>query len=71
VLITCQNCKNRHVIADHLKIFMDKRMTLEDILKEKGAVLKKGHLGIDGDIEFWDDGTKTQRGDGANAQSDA
>lgn len=61
VLITCPNCKNRHVIADHLKIFMDKRMTLEDILKEKGATVKKGHLGTEGDVEFWDDGTKTDR----------
>ncbi|ODV96310.1 hypothetical protein PACTADRAFT_75458 [Pachysolen tannophilus NRRL Y-2460] len=36
ILITCPGCKNRHLIADHLKIFSDKRITLEEILKAKG-----------------------------------
>lgn len=36
VLITCPSCKNRHLIADHLKIFRDDRVTIEDILKAKG-----------------------------------
>lgn len=53
VLVTCPSCKNRHVIADHLKVFLDTSKTLEDILKEKleagedfSKLLKKGKLGI-------------------------
>ncbi|RPA85287.1 zf-DNL-domain-containing protein [Ascobolus immersus RN42] len=55
VLITCPGCKNRHVISDHLGIFMDKKMTLEDILKEKGESFQKGVLNPNGDIEIWPD----------------
>ena len=38
-------------------------MTIEDILKDKGELLKKGKLGVgaDRDMEFWDDGTETRR----------
>lgn len=36
VLIKCPGCSNRHLIADHLKIFNDNRITIEDILKAKG-----------------------------------
>jgi protein import protein ZIM17 len=54
-LITCPGCKNRHLISDHLKIFSDKSITLEDILREKGQFLKKGRLGEDGDVEFYDE----------------
>ncbi|KAK4545167.1 hypothetical protein LTR36_003718 [Oleoguttula mirabilis] len=57
-LITCPGCKNRHLISDHLKIFSDKSITLEDILKEKGQYLRKGRLGEDGDIEFYEEETK-------------
>ncbi|KAG8629429.1 hypothetical protein KVT40_003294 [Elsinoe batatas] len=60
-LITCPGCKNRHLISDHLKIFSDKSITLEDLLKEKGQFLKKGSLSAEGDVEFWDDGTETKR----------
>lgn len=58
-LITCPGCKNRHLISDHLKIFSDKGITLEDIMKEKGQLLKKGSLNADGDIEFYDDASAT------------
>lgn len=30
-------------------------MTLEDILRERGMTLKKGVLGDEGDVEFWDE----------------
>ena len=30
-------------------------MTLEDIAKQHGEKLKKGRLGVNGDIEFYDD----------------
>lgn len=41
VLIQCPGCKNRHLIADHLKIFSDKRITLEDIMATKGEEITK------------------------------
>ncbi|KFY25415.1 hypothetical protein V491_01750 [Pseudogymnoascus sp. VKM F-3775] len=61
VLISCPGCKNRHVISDHLNIFGDKSMTIEDIIREKGELVKKGTLSEDGDFELWADGTVTDR----------
>lgn len=61
VLISCPNCRNRHVISDHLKIFGDRKVTVEDLLKEKGMMVKRGTLGEDGDVEFWEDGSVTER----------
>lgn len=58
-LITCPGCKNRHLISDHLGIFGDKGVTLEDIMREKGQLLKKGRLGEDGDVEFYSDQEET------------
>ncbi|KAH8675936.1 DNL zinc finger-domain-containing protein [Xylariales sp. PMI_506] len=55
VLITCPSCRNRHIISDNLKIFGEKNVTIEDIMKEKGQLVKRGTLGEDGDIEFWKD----------------
>jgi protein import protein ZIM17 len=40
---------------------MDKAMTIEDLMREKGQLVKKGTLGEDSDIEFWEDGTTTTR----------
>ncbi|KAK4151498.1 DNL zinc finger-domain-containing protein [Chaetomidium leptoderma] len=64
VLIACPGCSNRHVISDHLRIFGDTAMTVEDLLREKGELVKRGTLGAggeEGDLEFWDDGTSTVR----------
>lgn len=36
VLITCPGCHNRHLIADHLKIFNDDKITIEDIMRARG-----------------------------------
>lgn len=36
VLIKCPGCNNRHLIADHLKIFSDEHVTVQDILSAKG-----------------------------------
>lgn len=36
VLIQCPGCKNRHLIADNLKIFRDDKVNLEDLLKAHG-----------------------------------
>lgn len=39
VLIQCPGCKNRHLIADNLKIFRDNNVNLEDILRAKGELV--------------------------------
>ena len=57
ILITCPSCRNRHVISDHLGIFGDEKVTIEDIMKAKGELVKRGSLGEDGDIEFWPEET--------------
>lgn len=55
VLITCPGCRNRHVISDHLEIFGDRKITVEDLMRERGRLVKRGSLGEDGDVEFWPD----------------
>ena len=60
VLITCPDCKTRHVISDHLKIFADKSFTIEDLMRQKGHIVRRGS--VEGDVEIWDDGTKVERG---------
>ncbi|KAF2213436.1 hypothetical protein CERZMDRAFT_111132 [Cercospora zeae-maydis SCOH1-5] len=54
-VINCPHCKVQHLISDHLKIFSDTKMTMEDIAKQYGEKLKKGRLGVDGDVEFYDE----------------
>lgn len=61
ILITCPSCRNRHIISDHLRIFGQDGSTVEDVLKKRGQLVKRGTLGEDGDIEFWEDGTTTVR----------
>ena len=70
-LITCPECRNRHVISDHLNIFGDRKMTVEDLMREKGQLVKKGSLGEDGDIEFWPEESYAQQegGDGKTGSS--
>ncbi|XMA19347.1 hypothetical protein WAI453_012138 [Rhynchosporium graminicola] len=68
VLVTCPDCKNRHVISDHLNIFGDKKFTIEDVMRDQGQLVKKGTLSEDGDFEFWADGTTTPR---AKSESDS
>ncbi|KAH6700030.1 hypothetical protein VD0002_g1039 [Verticillium dahliae] len=63
VLVTCPGCRNRHVISDHLKIFGERNITVEDLMREKGQLVKKGTLGEDGDIEFWEDDVEGNKGD--------
>ncbi|KAJ0419410.1 DNL zinc finger-domain-containing protein [Aspergillus carlsbadensis] len=53
VLIQCPGCSNRHIISDHLKIFLDRSKTLDDIMRENGE--KVSHQSLDGDVEFRDD----------------
>ncbi|KAK4497795.1 hypothetical protein PRZ48_010449 [Zasmidium cellare] len=54
-VIHCPKCKSQHLISDHLKIFSDTSKTMEDIAKEHGEKLRKGRLGADGDVEFYDE----------------
>ena len=63
-LVQCPGCNNRHLISDHLKIFSDKGVTLEDILREKGETVKLGSLDRQGDVEFWDE-TAADKAEGA------
>ncbi|KAL2109819.1 hypothetical protein VUR80DRAFT_1936 [Thermomyces stellatus] len=53
VLVTCPGCKNRHVISDHLNIFGDRKVTIEELVREQGGIVRKGTLDNDGDVEFW------------------
>ncbi|CCK72609.1 Zim17p KNAG_0K02460 [Huiozyma naganishii CBS 8797] len=39
VLIQCPGCQNRHLIADHLKIFADSSVTIEDIMRARGETV--------------------------------
>lgn len=58
VLVTCPGCKNRHVISDNLNIFGERKINVEDLVREQGGIVRKGTLGEDGDIEFWADETE-------------
>ncbi|KAK9384982.1 DNL zinc finger-domain-containing protein [Lipomyces mesembrius] len=44
VLVKCPGCNNRHLIADHLKIFSDSRITVEDIIAKDGGVVRKSTM---------------------------
>ncbi|POS85763.1 hypothetical protein EPUL_002180 [Erysiphe pulchra] len=61
VLVACPSCKNRHIISDHLKLFGDKRVTVEDLMKEQGHYVKKGTLSENGAFEIWADGSSNKR----------
>ena len=60
VLVRCPSCKNQHLFADHLKIFADNSITIEDLMRERGGMVQRGS--IEGDMEFWDDGSQHKRG---------
>jgi protein import protein ZIM17 len=44
-------------------------MTIEDLMREQGQLVKKGTLSEDGDLEFWSDGSTTKRGEGAGVET--
>lgn len=41
VMVKCPKCNNRHLIADHLKIFNDNHITIQDIMKAKGETVSQ------------------------------
>jgi protein import protein ZIM17 len=36
-------------------------MTIEDMMRDRGELVKRGTLDAGGDVEFWEDGTTSQR----------
>lgn len=54
-LIICPSCHNRHVISDNLRIFGDRKINVEELLREKGQLVKRGSLSEYDDLEFWQD----------------
>jgi mitochondrial protein import protein ZIM17 len=67
ILIRCPSCKNRHLISDHLNIFSDKKVTVEDILRSQNQKIRRGSIAEsasesnnEDDIEFWDENTPTE-----------
>ncbi len=44
-------------------------MTIEDLMREQGQLVKKGTLSEDGDLEFWEDGSTTKRRKAKAAES--
>ncbi|KAF9138206.1 hypothetical protein BGX30_009423 [Mortierella sp. GBA39] len=41
VIMRCDHCKNRHLIADHLGWFKNGGVTVEDLVKERGETVQK------------------------------
>ncbi|KAJ2159509.1 hypothetical protein GGF46_002965 [Coemansia sp. RSA 552] len=41
VLIQCDSCKNRHLIADNLGWFRDSRVDVEQLMREKGEEVRR------------------------------
>lgn len=73
VLIACPNCLNRHLMSDHLKIFSDKPITVEDILADKDEKLTKGTMrrgaNLDGDMEWWRDESAEQSSETSTSET--
>ncbi|CRK96452.1 CLUMA_CG009871, isoform A [Clunio marinus] len=45
VIVRCSGCENNHLVADNLGWFKDKKVNIEDILREKGEEVRKVTLG--------------------------
>lgn len=54
--LKCMNADKRQQ-----QIFGDQSLTIEDLMRQKGQLVKRGTLSGKGDVEFWDDGSQTER----------
>lgn len=45
VIVKCSGCQNKHLVADNLGWFKDKKTNIEDILKEKGETVRRVAIG--------------------------
>ena len=52
VIVRCCGCKNNHLVADNLGWFRDKKINIEDIMKEKGETVKRVSLDDDDILEL-------------------
>jgi hypothetical protein len=43
------------LIGVFFQIFSDKSLTVEDLMREQGQLVKRGTLSEDGNLEFWAD----------------
>lgn len=41
IMVQCPHCKVRHLMADHLKIFSDNKITIQDIMHAQGQAVSK------------------------------
>ena len=57
------------VQSNGYQVFSDKSVTIEDLMREKGSLVKRGSLSAEGDVEFWDDGSTTPRSAQFHAES--
>ncbi|KAJ1964180.1 hypothetical protein GGI12_001584 [Dipsacomyces acuminosporus] len=52
VLMQCDECKNRHLIADHLGWFRDRSVNIEDLMRANGEKVRQlKDAGLLDDIE--------------------
>lgn len=53
---------SKHIGSDKLRqIFSDQSMNIEDLMRDRGELVKRGTLSADGDVEFWEDGSTSER----------
>ncbi|KAI9697125.1 MAG: hypothetical protein M1820_007940 [Bogoriella megaspora] len=75
VLVQCPGCGRRHLISDHLKIFSDTSVTVEDLMERNGELVKRGAITDGSDVEFWDDDAgrrkELERAAGIQAREDS
>jgi hypothetical protein len=51
VLVRCPGCRGVHVLADHLGFVDDEHLTAEALLEAKGERVRRGAIGLGGDVD--------------------
>lgn len=54
-MISVVACAGRHLLTFFQQFFSDKAITIEDIMRSKGELVRRGSISSGGDIEFWDE----------------